>query len=143
MAYPYSCAGALNLITNYTANYAIWKFFADGFTLNANTYWLANEDHTAIGQIINALDSINNCTYFNSYSEAPFNTYNALYYYMVNCTGADEFDMDSLLSAMVTASPDQLQYFIGLVDAYRQSLWNKPFNKEYFAALARGFETWE
>ncbi len=51
-------------------------------------------------------------------------------------------DMDSILSAMVTAEPDQVQYFVGLVDAYRQSIWDRPFNKEFFASLARGFEQW-
>jgi len=50
-----------------------------------------------------------------------------------------EVTMDSLLSAMVTATDPQLMNFIGLVDAYRQSLWNKPFNAELFAALAKGF----
>lgn len=51
--------------------------------------------------------------------------------------------MATILSAMVTAEPSQIQDFVGLTDAYRQSLWNKPFNKEFFAALARGFEQWE
>jgi len=51
-------------------------------------------------------------------------------------------DMDTLLSTMLGANPEQVTYFIGLVDAYRQSIWNKPFNEEYFAALARGFEQW-
>ncbi|GAH92394.1 unnamed protein product, partial [marine sediment metagenome] len=26
-------------------------------------------------------------------------------------------------------NPDQTEYFVGLVDAYRQSIWNRPFNK--------------
>lgn len=60
-------------------------------------------------------------------------------YYLRYCID-DGMDMDMLLSAMVTADFSQLQYFIGIVDAYRQSLWNKPFNAEFFAALARGFE---
>ncbi|GAH29755.1 unnamed protein product, partial [marine sediment metagenome] len=34
------------------------------------------------------------------------------------------------------------EYFVGLVDAYRQSIWNRPFNKDFFAALARGFMEW-
>lgn len=51
-----------------------------------------------------------------------------------------EVTMDSILSVMVTAEQSQLRNFIGLVDAYRQSLWNKEFNAEYFAAIARGFE---
>lgn len=55
---------------------------------------------------------------------------------------AGDITMDMILSAMVSADPDQVNYFVGLVDAYRQSVWNKPFNQEFFAALARGFELW-
>jgi hypothetical protein len=62
-------------------------------------------------------------------------------YLFQNCLGG-EFDMDILLSAMITATPEQLKKFIGLVDAYRQSLWNQEFDSEFFAALARGFEQW-
>lgn len=58
---------------------------------------------------------------------------------------APDFDltMDDLINAMLLADPYQVEYFVGLVDAYRQSIWNRPFNQEFFAALARGFEQWE
>lgn len=55
----------------------------------------------------------------------------------------EPFTMDSLITAMLSASPDQIMYFVGLVDAYRQSIWTKPFNHEFYAALARGFMEWE
>lgn len=48
-------------------------------------------------------------------------------------------DMDAILSAMLSAAFQQIEYFIGIVDAYRVSLWNEPFNAEFYAALARGF----
>jgi len=48
-------------------------------------------------------------------------------------------DMDAILSAMAAAEPSEVTYFIGLVDAYRSALWDKPFNSDFFAALARGF----
>lgn len=51
-------------------------------------------------------------------------------------------DMASILTAMVTAKFDQLQEFIGIEDAYRVALWNAPFNVDYYAALARGFQKW-
>ena len=54
--------------------------------------------------------------------------------------GEVEVTMNSILSAMITANDEDIEYFIGLVDAYRQAIWNKPFNYEFFAALARGFE---
>jgi len=56
-------------------------------------------------------------------------------------TGGD-VDMDAILTAMTTANFDQLQHFIGLVDAYRVALWNAPFNADFYAALARGFQQW-
>lgn len=51
-------------------------------------------------------------------------------------------DMDSMLNAMLEASFPQLQKFVGIVDAYRQAVWNAPFNAEFYAALARGFQQW-
>jgi len=51
-------------------------------------------------------------------------------------------DMDAILNAMLVSSFDQLQKFIGIVDAYRVALWNAPFNADFYAALARGFQKW-
>ncbi|GAF99130.1 unnamed protein product, partial [marine sediment metagenome] len=51
--------------------------------------------------------------------------------------------IQSMINAMLLANPYEVEYFIGLVDAYRQSTWNRPFNKEFFAALARGFAEWD
>lgn len=53
---------------------------------------------------------------------------------------AADVTMGAMTSAMITATDDEYKYFIGLIDAFRVGLWNKPFNAEYFAALARGFE---
>lgn len=47
--------------------------------------------------------------------------------------------MSSIIMAMYEATPQELTSFIGLVDAFRQTIWNKPFPKEYFAEIARGF----
>ena len=77
------------------------------------------------------------------YSDWTTNHFMESIYHAAHEPVGAEITMDAILSAMVTATPDELQYFIGLVDAYRQSLWNRPFNREYFAALARGFMEWE
>lgn len=52
---------------------------------------------------------------------------------------APAITMAAILSAMVAATPAEVLYFVGLVDAYRQSVWEVEFNQEYFAALAKGF----
>ncbi len=50
--------------------------------------------------------------------------------------------MSAIIEAMLTADLEQITFFVGLLDAYRQAIWNRPFNSELFAALARGFEEW-
>jgi len=50
--------------------------------------------------------------------------------------------MDAILSTMLSANPEQVNYFVGLVDAYRQSIWNRPFDKDFYSALAKGFMIW-
>ena len=63
-------------------------------------------------------------------------------YYLRNCVGGGSVDMDAILNAMLVSSFDQLQKFIGIEDAYRVALWNAPFNADFYAALARGFQQW-
>ena len=51
-------------------------------------------------------------------------------------------DMSMIINAMLEADPDQVKWFVGIVDAFRQSIWNQPFDAEFFAALGRGFMLW-
>jgi hypothetical protein len=51
-------------------------------------------------------------------------------------------NMDSILTSMLSATPEQLTKFIGIVDAYRQAIWDAPFNEDFYAALANGFRFW-
>jgi len=104
-------------------------YSTSGFNLNWRT-------HVALA-ICNIALEVENLVYANNAKTLPLR----IPYYLENCIGG-EFDMDTLLSTMLQAEPDQVQYFVGLVDAYRQSIWNQPFNEEFFAALARGFEQW-
>jgi len=50
--------------------------------------------------------------------------------------------MDSILTAMMAASFEQLREFMGITQAYKSAVWDAPFNEEYYAALARGFKEW-
>ena len=70
------------------------------------------------------------------------NAFNDCSYWNNQLIDAAEVDMDSIIVAMLSANPDQVEYFVGLVDAYRQSIWNRPFNESFYAALARGFMIW-
>ena len=67
----------------------------------------------------------------------------ALYWINDNWPADGAISMDAILNAMLGASFDQLQKFIGFVDAYRVAIWNAPFNADFYAALARGFQKWQ
>ena len=62
--------------------------------------------------------------------------------YLNDNIGGGEVDMASILTAMLAATPDEIQQFIGIVDAFRVSIWNRPYNEDFYAALARGFTQW-
>ena len=57
-------------------------------------------------------------------------------------SGGNGVEMWQIINAMLSASFDELQSFIGMVDAYRVAIWNAPFNAEFYGALARGFQKW-
>ena len=57
--------------------------------------------------------------------------------------GGGGVDMASILTAMLAADPDEIQQFIGIVDAFKVSIWNRPYNEDFYAALARGFAQWQ
>lgn len=60
----------------------------------------------------------------------------------INSMSGGAIDMGDILTAMLAATPDELTNFIGIEQAYMASIWNAPYNGEYYAALARGFRQW-
>ena len=116
-----------------------------------NTYSQSAFDFFMAGDYPNAIEALIYCTYgtMNALSrymgQGDWDDGGPIWYYLKNCIegGEAEVTMQTLINTMLTANPDQVQYFVGLVDAYRQSVWNRPFNKPFFTALAKGFEQWE
>lgn len=113
----------------------------------AEDAWNVGDDHLAISYLIVGAKASNLCLdsmlcYI--WMFVPKTCLCKVLYQMYDIITGDgeEFSMDVLLNTMLQADPSQVTYFVGLVDAYRQSIWNKPFNKEYYAALARGFQEW-
>lgn len=79
--------------------------------------------------------------------ENNISAFNALLNPTMACkfiTAADIPDptMQQIINAMFLANKTQVTSFVGLMDAYRQSIWNMPFNAEMWAAVARGFQQW-
>lgn len=124
-----------HLITMESKRVAMQTAFLDNNWRTA--FFRVNDWMSLLGWIHeNALDMGQSYWQYNQF-------WSSIYYAWKENPGIEEpeITMDSILSVMVTATDTQLKNFIGLVDAYRQSLWNKDFDAEYFAALARGFES--
>jgi len=112
------------------------------------TAFVGGDDHLALSHLINSTQGIIYAVkdIIDYDSGDPDQSYFFESIYWASRSGLDadpvEVTMDDLINTMLTADPAQVEYFIGLVDAYRQSLWTRPFNQEFFAALGRGFATW-
>lgn len=142
MAWPKTCSGALSAIKQMCTSGSFYSNLAYGHTGDAYQHWAANQDHNAIEDLCLASYDLCNSTGYLAYNYSPWAYEGALHWYLVNCIVGFELTMDALIITMLSANPEQVDYFVGLVDAYRQSIWNKPFNKSFYAALARGFMEW-
>ena len=150
MAHTYEQLIAI-LHTNY-ANANTHRYYLNKEINEASLDWNAGDDHAAIHDIIEGLGDIRDCIVdilgggFYGYNSSTYALPTALDYDMAFPAAPDieeyELTMAAILNTMLTADPEQTLYFVGLVDAYRQSVWNRPFNREFFAALARGFAEW-
>ena len=67
----------------------------------------------------------------------------SMFDYLNDNIGGGGVDMASILTAMLAATPEEIQQFIGIVDAFKVSIWNRPYNEDFYAALARGFAQWQ
>lgn len=114
---------------------SIISWMNDWYDVATEENWRLN----VIGAFTRCANCIGSLVYGEPHEVPPFR----VPYMFRNCVGGADVTMASIIMAMYAATPQELLDFIGIEDAYRQSLWNKPFPKAYFAELARGFETWE
>lgn len=88
---------------------------------------------------------------FHSFREKALSQYSSQLYRIIDALQwisdnwpeeADPYDltMGDIINAMLTADTNHIMYFVGITDAYRQNVWKKEFNQEFFAAMARGFD---
>ena len=116
---------------------------------SARGYWEAADDHAAIDKLISAVEHHNEALE-NSMADAFYGYDGSTNIVPTALDPAMAFEvaesynltMGKVLDIMLVATPDEVLYFIGLVDAYRNSVWTKPFNQEFYAALSKGFQEW-
>lgn len=141
-----ACAGSLALDIDEmktTYLYILNQLQASRNALSAaETHWNANDDHEAIYDMIVSINKLNMCVDMFTYRYDPFYPEFMLIHIIEQHLAVPSLDMDAILNTMLGADFDQLQKFIGIVDAYRVAIWNAPFNAYFYGALARGFQKW-
>lgn len=136
----YTCPEALVKIRLYYTWADTYSEWANNNQLAALVHWTAFEDHDAIGHLISA------CAQFHVAVDGLVGKYDdfwpdfAVPWYLENCAGGA--DMADILTAMMSATFEELTEFMGITQAYKVAVWDAPFNQEFYAALARGFKTW-
>lgn len=147
MGWPYD-----SLIAELTTHYNLAEtetYWARKEVGYAQSHWYGGDDHACLDDLIDAVLRNNQaiewilCQGFFGWNGSSHALTDALDRELacpfITEAPETEVTMAAILSAMITANADDLKMFIGLVDAYRTSLWNKPFNVDFYAALARGF----
>lgn len=111
--------------------------------------WTAGDDHACLADVIDALEATRDA--IGNLLAKSYYGYDGATYLLPTMLDTDmgcpfiteapspEITMSDIVNAMLSADFNELQNFIGIVDAYRVALWNNPFNAEFYAAIARGF----
>ena len=133
---------------DFSDKFATLKVNAAGIVTNMNLAYTGCPDpvdrthfyhlYAAISQIQNFLQTLTTHSWSTWQGSGLFES---LYWLDQEHAAGGEYEltMADILSVMLSATDEEYAKFIGLVDAYRIGLWNKPFNSEFYAALGRGF----
>ncbi len=140
MAFDESCEGALNVMKSSASLSLTYSNRCLNHMSDAWVHWYSNQDHNAIEDVLSGLSDANAAAGYAGWGYDPFAYVGPWWWYLTNCIEGGTLTMADIITAMHTASNEELKTFIGLVDAYRISLWNKPFESDFYAAIARGFE---
>lgn len=131
----------------YAANARTQMLWAKTHLKNAGTHIAAQEWVEARVDLDNCANNLGSVASYAWYTNWATNSMvtqwrNALYWIDDNwpIANGNGVTMDAILTAMISADPDEFRKFIGIVDGYRVALWDAPFNENYYAALAQGFK---
>ena len=137
-----SCTDALSRIKTWAIQVMTYCNRAYAHSADARLHWNAGNDHLAIDDNNLAIEDLATGLSYCNGGWSPYDYEGYLWWYLSNCIEAPTITMDDIINAMLVADPDQIEYFVGIADAYRVAMWDRPFNEEFFRALAEGFKIW-
>ena len=135
---PASCSGAMQKIWQGASSIVTYYHRATDHESDAAVHLQQNEVLLCLADILSAIYDVKQMGVpFGGWD--PYATQGPIWWYLTNCVSGYDLTMDDMISVMLAATEEEYRYFIGVIDAYRVGLWNKPFESEFYAALARGF----
>jgi len=141
MAEPYDSL-RFNIVSRITDMYSNWNgvvdeayglqqaLFTDG---NTDSSWACSALHIDLGAVRNN---------WGGGSSTLGGRLLSMFDYLNEGIGGGDVTMAAILTAMMSATFEELTEFMGITQAYKVAVWDAPFNEEFYAALARGFQTW-
>ena len=142
MAFDETCAGAL-LAMKQSASYSLtYSNRCLDHMADAWSHWNAAEDHLAIEDILKGLSDTNVAAGYAGYGYAPFDYVGPWWWYFTNCIEA--VTLEAMIQAVISpvALDVDRQVWVLLWDAYRATMYEKPFDLTFHSYWIKQFMTW-
>ena len=142
MAYPETCAGALLAMKQSAMMSLSYSNRMLNHNNDAQAYLDAGNLEAAIGETIDSLRDASIAAGYAGYGYAPFDYVGPWWWYHTNCVS--EVTLESMIAAVIApdAHDDHRSAWVLLWDAYRASMYDKPFNLEYHTGWVERFKSW-
>ena len=142
MAYPETCAGALSAMKQSASMSLTYSNRCMTHMTDAWAHWNVNNDHLAIEDILHGLSDANTAAGYAGYGYDPFAYKGPWWWYFTNCIEAGGIEFPDVIEAFINTKDDIRSGWVLLTDAYRASMYDKPFDAEYHALWIKRFRSW-
>lgn len=142
MAQDLDCAGALLAMKESARMSLIYSNRCMNHMSDAWTHWGVLEDHEAIEDILSGLSDANIAAGYAGYGYAPFDYVGPWWWYLTNCVEAVTLEAMDMAFMSPDAKDVDREVWVLLQDAYRATMYEKPFNLEFHSYWIKQFTSW-
>lgn len=129
-------------IKNQSNSIVIYSLMSLNHRSDAWAHWYALEDHLAIQDILHALSDTAYCADLGYGAWEPYPVGGPLFQWMKLYGGGEELTLLAFIEAYIDADDDHRAALQLLFDAYKASMYNKPFDLEYHQNWVQRFLSW-
>ena len=142
MAFDETCAGALLAMKSSASKSLTYSNRTLNHMSDAWTHWYALDDHEAIEDILHGLSDANAAAGYAGYGYAPFDYVGPWWWYFTNCIEAGGIEFTDVIEAFISCDDEIRSGWVLLTDAFRASMYDKPFDEVYHNTWVQRFKSW-